>query len=101
MRLLIVAATGFELLPLKDYLEQNFVHKDPDVYQLGDVQVTFKTRFYPNGTERSYGPYLPANPTDVRFTGREVRMRVEGRDAQPASWRWGIPRVDAVAGGRR
>lgn len=73
----------------------------PDEKTQGDVQVTFKTRFYPNGTERSYGPYLPANPTDVRFTGREVRMRVEGRDAQPASWRWGIPRVDAVAGGRR
>jgi futalosine hydrolase len=40
MRLLIVAATGFELLPLKDHLEQHFVRKDPDVFQLGDVQVT-------------------------------------------------------------
>lgn len=40
MRLLIVAATGFELLPVKDYLEQHFVRKDPDVFQLGDVQVT-------------------------------------------------------------
>lgn len=73
----------------------------PDERTQGDVQVIFKTRFHPNDVERSYGPYLPANPTDVRFTGREVRMRVEGRAARPAIWRWGIPRVDAVAGGRR
>lgn len=40
MRLLVVAATGFELLPLKDYLEKHFVRKDQEVFQLGDIQVT-------------------------------------------------------------
>ena len=40
-----------------------------------------------------------SNPTSVRFTGRQVRMRVEGE--RLADWRVGINRVDAVAGGRR
>jgi hypothetical protein len=71
----------------------------PDEKSQGDVSATFKTRFYPNGTERSYGPYSMSNPTSVRFTGRQVRMRVEGE--RLADWRVGINRVDAVAGGRR
>ena len=71
----------------------------PDEGTQGDVQVTFKTRFHPNDTERSYGPYSMAAPTDVRFTGRQVRMRVSG--AKLADWRWGIPRLEAKRGGRR
>ena len=71
----------------------------PDEKNQGDVNATFKTRFYPNGTERSYGPYTLTNPTSVRFTGRQVRMRVEGQ--QLSDWRVGINRVDAIPGGRR
>ena len=40
-----------------------------------------------------------SNPTDVRFTGRQVRMRVEG--ATSADWRVGIMRIEAKAGGKR
>jgi len=40
-----------------------------------------------------------ANPTSVRFTGRQVRMRVEGD--RLADWRVGIMRLDAVAGSKR
>jgi futalosine hydrolase len=40
MRLLVVAATGFELLPLKAYLDRHFIQKDPDSFQLGDLQLT-------------------------------------------------------------
>ena len=65
----------------------------------GDVNLTFKTRFHPNDTERTYGPYDPANPTSVRFSGRQFRMRVEGQE--PTKWRVGTMRVDAVSGGRR
>lgn len=65
----------------------------------GDVLVTFKTRFHPNDVEREYGPYDPANPTSVRFTGRQVRMRVTGR--QTAAWRVGTMRLDVTPGGRR
>ncbi len=71
----------------------------PDEKSQGDVSATFKTRFYPNGTERSYGPFSMSNPTSLRFTGRQVRMRIEG--ARMSDWRVGINRVDVVNGGRR
>ena len=71
----------------------------PDESTQGDVTATFKTRFYPNGPEQSHGPFPMANPTDVRFTGRQVRMRVEG--ARLANWRVGTMRVDAMPGGQR
>lgn len=71
----------------------------PDEATQGDVQATFKTRFHPNDVERSYGPYAMANPTSVRFTGRQIRMRVEA--TKLADWRVGVMRLDAVPGGRR
>jgi hypothetical protein len=71
----------------------------PDERTQGQATVTFKTRFYPNDTERSYGPYNMGNPTNVRFSGRQIAMRVTG-DIN-TSWRWGVPRIDAVPGGRR
>lgn len=71
----------------------------PDELTQGEVSATFKTRFHPNDTERSYGPYSMANPTNVRFSGRQVRMRVEG--AQLADWRVGVMRIDAFPRGRR
>jgi hypothetical protein len=71
----------------------------PDERTQGEVTTTFKTRFYPNDTERSYGPYTMTNPTDVRFTGRQFRMRVTG--SVLGDWRVGIIRLDMVAGGRR
>jgi len=71
----------------------------PDEKTQGDVQMTFKTRFHPNDTERSYGPFDPTNPTSARFSGRQVRMRVE--QDQAVDWRVGIMRLETVAGGRR
>ena len=71
----------------------------PDEKNQGDVSATFKTRFYPNGTESEYGPFDMSNPTSVRFQGRQVRMRVEGVVA--TDWRVGIMRLDARKGGRR
>ena len=71
----------------------------PDEATRGDVQVTFKTRNYPNGTESDHGPYAAATPTNVRFTGRQIRMLVEG--ARLADWRWGIPRLQVNQRGRR
>jgi hypothetical protein len=71
----------------------------PDEITQGDVSATFKTRFYPNGDEQSHGPYSMANPTDLRFTGRQIRMRVEGE--RLANWRVGTMRLDVTPGGRR
>ena len=71
----------------------------PDEKTQGDVQVKFKTRFHPNDTEREYGAYSMSNPTSMRFTGRQIRMRVEG--IVGADWRVGTNRVEAKAGGKR
>lgn len=71
----------------------------PDEATQGDVTITFKTRFHPNDTERTYGPYTMSNPTSMRFAGRQIRMRVEGNAL--ADWRAGIPRLTAVSGGKR
>ena len=87
----IMIGTGDQVMSVTSLL--------PDEETQGGVTATFKTRFYPNGEEYEYGPYDMANPTDVRFTGRQMRMRVEGQVNQ--DWRVGIMRVDAKAGGRR
>jgi len=71
----------------------------PDESTQGDVTVTFKSRFYPNAAETSFGPFSTANPTDVRFTGRQVRIRIEA--ARNADWRAGVMRIEAKAGGKR
>ena len=71
----------------------------PDEKTQGDVQLTFKTRFNPNDVERSYGPYDPTNPTSLRFSGRQVRMRVD--QDQAVDWRVGIMRLETIPGGRR
>jgi hypothetical protein len=87
----IMLGTGEQVMSVTDMI--------PDERSQGDVNATFKTRFYPNGTERDYGPYSMSNPTSIRFTGRQVRMRVEG--VANSDWRVGINRLDAVPGGKR
>ncbi|NBT31002.1 MAG: hypothetical protein EBT13_03605 [Rhodobacteraceae bacterium] len=87
----ILIGSGDQVMSVVDML--------PDEKTQGDVSATFKARFYPQGTEREYGPYSMSNPTSVRFTGRQIRMRVEG--ARMADWRVGVNRLDIVAGGRR
>jgi hypothetical protein len=77
----------------------NVMQLIPDEATQGQVQVKFKTRFYPNGSEQEHGPYAPANPTGVRFSGRQMRMRVEG--VANTDWRVGNMRVDALPAGKR
>jgi hypothetical protein len=71
----------------------------PDEKSQGEVSLKFKTRFYPNGTETTHGPYTPANPTGVRFSGRQFRMRIDGIAGE--DWRVGNMRVDAFPAGKR
>ena len=103
----------------------------PDEKTQGQVNIRFKSRLYPN-TSRSlsqsavqafnlagvpadygsvddeieYGPFDPDNETNVRFSGRQIRMRVEtdvndDGDKVYSDWRVGIMRLDMVGGGRR
>ena len=71
----------------------------PDENTLGDAVVSFTSRFYPTGSESTFGPYSAANPTSVRFAGRQVNMKVTG--ASLSDWRVGVMRLDAVPMGRR
>tara|TARA_R110001592_G_scaffold61030_1_gene185874 strand:+ start:1234 stop:2718 length:1485 start_codon:yes stop_codon:yes gene_type:complete len=71
----------------------------PDEGTQGQVQVTFKTRFHPNDTETSHGAVTLTNPTDVRFQGRQVRMKVQGVGND--NWRSGVMRIEVAPGGRR
>jgi hypothetical protein len=71
----------------------------PDEQTLGEVQISFKSRMYPTSTETSHGPYPASQPTDVRFAGRQVKIRYTG--AVLEDWRVGVNRVDTVAMGKR
>lgn len=71
----------------------------PDDKTLGDVQMAIYTAMYPDGPETLNGPYALTNPTSVRLTARQVRVRIV--EAVATSWRFGIARLGAIAGGRR
>lgn len=71
----------------------------PDEKSQGGVSLKFKTRFYPNAAETTHGPFTTANPTGVRFSGRQIKMRCDGTDG--ADFRVGVMRLETVPGGRR
>jgi hypothetical protein len=71
----------------------------PDESSLGDAVVSFTSRLYPTGAQTSFGPYSAANPTSVRFSGRQINMKVTGDTL--ADWRVGVMRLDAVPMGKR
>lgn len=71
----------------------------PDDKTLGDVTATFKTKFYPDGAEMSYGPYTLSSKTDIRFSGRQAKVRYTGSTL--SDWRVGSPRLRVVKGGQR
>jgi hypothetical protein len=70
----------------------------PDERSQGQCTLTFKSRFYPNGSESSHGPFTLANPTGARFQGRQVRMRINGSEVD---FRAGKMRLNVVEGGKR
>ena len=71
----------------------------PDEQTLGEVVVSFKTRMYPTATETTYGPYSASEPTSVRFSARQVKIRYTG--AVLGDWRVGLNRLDVIAAGKR
>jgi hypothetical protein len=71
----------------------------PDEQTLGEVQISFKTREYPTATETTHGPYSASQPTDARFSGRQVKILYTGSVLD--DWRVGVTRLDAVAAGKR
>lgn len=71
----------------------------PDELTQGQVQVSFATKFYPNAQEYPFGPYQMANPTPIRFTGRQVAAKIEG--ITNSDFRVGFPRFTIEPGGMR
>lgn len=71
----------------------------PDEKTQGQTNISFRTRFTPNGTQQTFGPYALAPYTSIRFTARQADILIQG--AADADWRVGIVRVDGVAGGKR
>ncbi len=52
----------------------------PDVNNLGDVTVSFKTHIYPNDTVQTVGPFSISAQTDARFSARSVSVQYNGVD---------------------
>jgi hypothetical protein len=65
----------------------------------GSVGVQFLTSFAPNGSQTTKTYTIDSIYTPVRFTGRQVEMKVTGDSM--TDWRVGMMRLDAVAGGER
>jgi len=65
----------------------------------GAVGVQFKTRFTPLGSEVVKTYTIDSPYTAVRFSGRQVEMKITGDSM--TDWRVGVMRLDAVAGGER
>lgn len=71
--------------------------------QAGTVDVTIKSRPYPNGTQKSHGAFNMSTTTkkqDTRIRGRQVAVRVES-DAVDDDWRYGTLRLDIKPDGMR
>lgn len=71
----------------------------PDDKTLGDVNASFFVKFEPDGIETSFGPYSLSSRTDLRFCGRQMKVRFDGVNA--TDWRIGSPRIDITGGGAR
>lgn len=71
----------------------------PDEKTLGDVELRVYSALYPTDPETVDGPYTLNEPTDVRITARQVRLRFE--EVVPTSWRVGTMRLGGVPSSRR
>lgn len=71
----------------------------PDEMTQGDVQIWFYARLFPNGQETEHGPYTAGLPTNVRFCGRQVSIKLV--EAAANDWRIGDFRLVGQPGSRR
>lgn len=83
---------GDNVMMIREYI--------PDSKSLGQWRATLYTALYPTASETTHGPYTSANPTSVRATGRQVRIKVEAI-TNTLTHRFGVPRLEVVPCGRR
>jgi len=71
--------------------------------QVGNVDVTIKSRSYPTTTQTTHGPYevsTSMTKQDTRIRGRQLALRVSS-DATSDNWRYGTLRFDGKPDGMR
>jgi len=71
--------------------------------QVGNVDVTVKSRPYPASSQTTHGPYEVSTSTtkqDTRIRGRQLALRVSS-DATSDNWRYGTMRFDGKPDGLR
>jgi hypothetical protein len=71
--------------------------------QVGNVDITVKSRSYPATTQTTHGPFAIATTTtkqDTRIRGRQLALRVSS-DATDDKWRYGTLRFDGKPDGMR
>jgi hypothetical protein len=71
----------------------------PDDATVGDVTATFYAKMQHDDADVTYGPYTLTSHTDVRFSGRVVKVRFDGANA--TDWRVGTPQLDIAPGDSR
>lgn len=71
----------------------------PDEVTPGAFRIRLAAKFTPEGPAFNYGPYALQSYTDVRVTGREIAIKIEGVTDMDS--RIGIFRADVRPGGRR
>ena len=71
--------------------------------QVGEVDITVKSRPYPSATQKTHGPFTVTTSTtkkDTRIRGRQLALRVSS-DAVDDKWRYGTIRFDGKPDGMR
>ena len=80
----------------------------PDEQNLGDVNIKLKSKLYPTSTETTHPDpssspnfFSSTNPTPIRVSGKQVKVRFEANTSQPSDFRIGTFRLEGKAGGGR
>ena len=76
----------------------------PDEQNLGDVNIKLKSKPYPTATETTHptsGSFSSTNPTPIRVSGKQIKVRFEANTSQPSDFRIGVFKMEGKAGGGR
>jgi hypothetical protein len=92
----ILLGAGDNLIHATNVLQDELLISTVDTAKL---EMAFSSLFWPDAQIWEHGPYVLDSPTNVRFTGRQVRMKIEAEDGK--DWRIGGIRLEYEVGGRR
>jgi hypothetical protein len=94
---------GFDIMRVQKYIpdEKTFGSASAinDGNQLGSLNMTFYRSRFPDEVEKVVGPFAAGNPTNLRFSTRNIRVRVD--EIVAGLWRLGEPRLGVLPAGRR